>query len=279
MLLYYIQNKLRSELQDHKSNLEKIVRDRTDDLNSIIEELKNTQSQLIHSEKMASLATLTDGVAHEINNPLNYINGGLMIINDIKKEYCISENEKFHTGWNKATEMISKGLEKAVRIVKAINSFTYVESTKSVKTDLAKMIDDILLLLAHKLKGISLIKEYYIKEKVAVFPDKMYQVILNILENAIYEIRLADQNKNLLQINADDTGTILIIKIFNTGEKIPKENLKRIFDPFFTTKDPGLGVGLGLSICYTLIKEHKGNIYAENTTDGVTFTIEIPKSI
>ena len=273
--LYLIQHNMRHALQQHKTDLEATVKERTEELVSTIEELKATQQHLIQSEKMASLGTLTAGVAHEINNPLNFISGGLSIIqNEIKEESFESEeaNEKLNVG----TEMIKTGLERATGIVKALMTFSQPGSSIFFDCNIHQIIDNTLLFLNHKLLDIKIVKEYELHENLMLYPDKMHQVITQLIENAIYAINLDRTNERTIFISTKAVGNIAVLKISNTGPKIPVKHLNQIFDPFFTTKDPGQGTGIGLSICYALISEHNGNIFAENDFDTVSFIIELP---
>jgi signal transduction histidine kinase len=273
--LYLIQHKMRIALIQQKAELEVTVKDRTEELVSTIEELKTTQQHLIQSEKMASLGTLTAGVAHEINNPLNFISGGLTLIGDMKNEedfHSEEMNEKFRVG----KEMVKTGLERATNIVKSLMTFSQPGSAILIDSDIHQIIDNTLLFLNHKLKSIKIVKEYELQENLMLYPDKIHQVIMHLIENAIYAINLDLTNAQTIFISTKAIGDYAVLKISNTGPKILKKYLNQIFDPFFTTKDPGQGTGIGLSICYTLISEHRGNIYAENDFDTVSFIIELP---
>jgi len=273
--LYLIQHKMRLALQQHKADLEATVKVRTDELVTTIKELKATQQQLIQTEKMASLGTLTAGVAHEINNPLNFIAGGLYLIEDIQKEECIQKGvntEEFNT----AIESIKEGLERATGIVKSLMDFSHWGSHVLVECNIHNIIDNTLQFMSFMLKDITIVKEYNLQENVFLFPEKIHQVIMYLVDNAIYAINLDTANARKIIISTYSIGDTAVLKISNTGPKIPEKDLNQIFDPFFTTKDPGKGKGIGLSICYTLISEHKGVIFAKNEDDAVTFTIEIP---
>lgn len=273
--LYLIQHKMRLALQQHKADLEATVKVRTDELVTTIRELKATQQQLIQTEKMASLGTLTAGVAHEINNPLNFIAGGLYLIEDIQKEECIQTGvnmEKFNT----AIESIKEGLERATGIVKSLMDFSHWGSPVLVECNIHKIIDNTLQFMSFMSNDITIVKEYNLKENVFLYPEKIRQVIMYLVDNAIYAINLDTANARRIIISTYAIGDTAVFKISNTGPKIPEKDINQIFDPFFTTKDPGKGKGIGLSICYTLISEHKGVIFAKNEDDAVTFTIEIP---
>ncbi|MFO7669178.1 MAG: ATP-binding protein [Bacteroidales bacterium] len=253
------------------------LQDKNSELESVIEELKATQQHLVQSEKMASLGTLTAGVAHEINNPLNFISGGLGIIAETdKKGNGMSDDEKL-TRRKKATKLAFDGLDRATEIVKALMTFSHRGLSKKNLSDLHDIIDNTLLFLQSKMTGqIEVRKVYNLTEWVPVFQDKIHQVILNLIDNAIFATKLNKEGERLITITTGMEGPNVVLDITNNGPLIREEHLRQIFDPFFTTKAPGEGTGLGLSISYTLIREHNGTIRAENREDGVHFIIEIP---
>ncbi len=274
--MYLLQHKLKVSLKYHTDNLEVIVQQRTEALNNIIEELKTTQKQLVQSEKMASLGTLTAGIAHEINNPLNFISGGIMIISDIKEEIN-SNNAEVKKDFDEAINMIEAGLVRATKIVKALMTFAYRGTSKLVYFDIHEIIENTLLFLNFQLPNDLVIKkDYRLKNQVPIFAEKMHQVVMAIIENALYELNSANLSQKILIISTIEKNGKAMLRFSNNGNKIPEDLLTRIFDPFFTTKSTGHGTGLGLSICYTYIQEHGGQITAENTNDGVSFIVELP---
>ena len=251
--------------------------DKNSELENVIDELKATQQHLVQSEKMASLGTLTAGVAHEINNPLNFISGGLGIIQETDlKDSKMSEKEKLSRR-KKATKLAFDGLDRATEIVKALMTFSHRGSSKKNLSNLHVIIDNSLLFLQSRLTGqIEVRKEYNLTELVPVFQDKIHQVILNIIDNAIFATKKNQEGERLITITTSKIESKVVLDIFNNGPAIKTKHLPQLFDPFFTTKAPGEGTGLGLSISYTLINEHDGTIRAENKDDGVHLIIEIP---
>ena len=249
------------------------------ELNSTLKKLKITQQHLVQSEKMASLGILTTGIAHEINNPLNFIRGGIEIINNLKKN-LIKDDEELNKQCNTAIKIINEGVDRASKIISSLMTFSYRGKPELIKSDLAEISERTLLFLKAKITNkIQINKEYKIDEEIPVYQDKMHQILLNIIDNAIYAVNLNITHK-VINISIQEEITKIkkyaVISISNNGPKIPDKDIKHIFDPFYTTKDPGKGTGLGLSICYTLVKEHNGIIYAENKDDKVIFTIKIP---
>lgn len=274
---YYVQIKLREELQNHKLNLEKTINERTEHLHLVIEELKTAQNHLVQSEKMASLGTLTAGVAHEINNPLNFISGGINIIKEIKPEIEKSISDELKESCTLATNIISEGFNRSLDIVNALMAFSIKGESKLENHNIHTIIDNTLLFMMSTIpKDIVIIKNFGLNELVPVYIEKMHQIFINILNNAIFVLNSDGIKDKKITIKTYKNGNNAIIEILNSGPEIPLKYLNQIFDPFFTTKDPDKGKGLGLSICYTYIKEHKGKISAGNIENGVKFIIELP---
>jgi len=241
------------------------------------EDLKAAQQRLVQSEKMASIGTLTAGIAHEINNPLNFISGGLNIVRELQEGINWEGRDEDQQRCETATKMANDGLERSVGIVKALMTFSHRGGSKKVDTDLNETIDNTLMFLSSKISDdIQIIKKYKLERLVPVFPEKMHQVIMNIIDNAIFAVNMETSRPKIITISTGTEGEKLILSFSNTGPSILEEHLDQLFDPFFTTKDPGQGTGLGLSICYTLVSEHGGEIRAENTREGVNFTVSLP---
>ena len=240
------------------------------------EDLKAAQQRLVQSEKMASIGTLTAGIAHEINNPLNFISGGLNIVREMHENINWEGKEEEQQRCLVATKMAFDGLDRSVGIVKALMTFSHRGGSKKVETDLNETIDNTLMFLSSKISDdIQIIKKYKLERQVPVFPEKIHQVIMNILDNAIFAVNMEASRPKIITISTGLELEKLILSFSNTGPSIAEEHLGQLFDPFFTTKDPGQGTGLGLSICYTLVSEHGGEIIAENTRDGVNFTVSL----
>jgi signal transduction histidine kinase len=265
---------------------EKVV-ERTLKLEETLESLKSTQQQLVHSEKMASLGTLTSGIAHEINNPLNAISGGMYILEESTKKKGEEGYLTDKKSMESARSMIREGFEKTHKIIKALMTFSKSDKEKPVKSDLHEIIDNTLLFIRSRLgDNIRIHKDYRISHTVPVFPDKLHQVLLSVFDNAINAIQQKEQPKDEFirictwevkgRIAAE---TQAVIEICNSGPGIPDQDISNVFDPFFTTKDPGEGTGLGLSISYSLIQDHNGEIEVHNVPDGVCFVIKLPVSL
>ena len=274
--LFLVQLKYRVALRKHLESLEKTVEERTRELSSTIEELKTTQQQLIQAEKMASLGTLSSGIAHEINNPLNFIQGGWQIIEDLKEQVFKDASADEHKECETAQRIINDGLERAKSIVESLMLFTSHEPAQLTQTDLHEIIDSTLLFLNHKKpENLIIKKDYQLKTPIPLYRDKIYQIITYIIDNALFELHKKPDKQGLITISTRENKNSVLLSISNNGGRIPESHMNKIFDPFFTTKDPGLGVGLGLSLAYSLVNDHKGKISAKNTDDGVRFIIEL----
>ena len=294
-LLLETNNRLKLQQEELKSQNEELfaqreeLNDKNQELETILCKLKETQSQLIQSEKMASLGTLISGIAHEINNPLNYINGNLeglnMILDDcVYKADSKSEKEKneYELDIKQMLSDINLGVDKVTKIVSSLMTFSYRGKSVISKVDLNKIIDSTLQIIRHKIpETISIEKDCGALPPVNCYQDKIHQVLLSIFENALEAIHERPKLNNekiiiktslIKQKNSD----FAQICISNTGPAIPDDILDNIFDPFFTTKDPDKGTGLGLSVAYKLIEEHKGQLSVQNKNGMVEFCIKIP---
>lgn len=308
------------ELKEHRDNLEKLVAKRTseigelnnqlidsnselyatndlltkqkEELEDVIEELKITHQQLIQSEKMASIGVLTAGIAHEINNPINFISSGLtgmeMILNDVvsllkqcrlkEKDYGLSPETI-----NKSIENIPKlitamrnGVIRTTEIVRSLRTFSRIESENKVKSDIYELIDSTLIILKNKYKNrINIVKDYAPIPHIYCYPSKLSQVILNLMINAMQAIE--GEGEIVISTHLDEKNEQLRLVIKDSGSGIPESIADHIFDPFFTTKEVGEGTGLGLSIVHSIIEEHKGTIKCKSVVgEGTEFIIIIP---
>jgi signal transduction histidine kinase/streptogramin lyase len=279
----------------------KALEDQKRELQFTLENLKMTQSQLIQSEKMASVGLLTAGIAHELNNPINFIRGNVnplkRDLNDLfqfiqkydeilkvsRLDEVINEVDalkiKLDYGYllkeiMNLLEGIEEGASRSSQIVKGLRSFSRMDEEKSQLYDIHEGIDSTLILLQNKLKNrIKVRKEYGDFEELECYPSKLNQVFLNILNNSIQAIE--GKGEILIQTVRSGIGIKIIIK--DSGKGMTPEVKKQIFDPFFTTKEVGEGTGLGLSISYGIIEMHEGNIdVISEPGKGTEFIISLP---
>ena len=273
------------------------------ELQLTLESLKQTQSQLVQSEKMASVGQLTAGIAHELNNPINFISGNVKpLIRDIEDIFKIlnsydtviqknSLNERFGDVESLKTNLdysylveeinnllkgIFEGAYRSGQIIKGLRSFSRLDKDEFVLANIHKGIDSTLLLLINMInKRITVHKNYGEIPKIECLPNKLNQVFMNILTNSIQAI----ENKGDIYINTISSKMGIKICIKDTGKGMTNEVRKRIFEPFYTTKDVGLGIGLGLSITYGIIEQHNGNLdVLSEPSKGTEFIISLPIS-
>lgn len=283
---------LEDKLLEYNQKLEEIVKARTDELATANKDLKTTnaelrsqreqlqltlkkleeaQGQLVETEKMASLGILTAGVAHEINNPLNYIfNGAVAIEEYIKEKYPDDSREL-----RQLFDAINMGIDRTAEIVKSLNKYSRGEEKKFHECDIHEIINNCLTMLTNQYKNRIEIDKNYRKDLPQIMgrEGKLHQAFLNIILNAIQSI----EDKGTITIRTEEADGNIKVSVRDTGSGIPKENMKNIFDPFFTTKDPGKGTGLGLSITRRIIQEHGGSINCKSKfKEGSEFIINLP---
>ncbi len=284
--------KLEFELLKHKENLEFTVKKRTEELGATLEELqatndelsrqredleqalsklKTAQEQAIQTEKMASLGILTAGIAHEINNPINYILNGTLAI-----EGYVAENIPSHTEKLKPLlDAINTGITRTTNIVRSLNRFSRKDTEKLTPCNLHEVIDNCLTILHNQYKDRIAIRKEYTEKQFEIIANEgtLHQAILNILTNAIQAI----ENLGTITIKTTNQNNSVELSITDTGNGIEPDLIKHIYDPFFTTKDPGKGTGLGLSITRRIIEEHNGSIKCQSIPkEGTEFIITLP---
>ncbi|HMG90425.1 MAG TPA: ATP-binding protein [Chryseolinea sp.] len=261
------------------------------------EELKSTQTQLIHSEKMASLGELTAGIAHEIQNPLNFVNNfselNRELIEELKSEITSGETTRMLTTLTNLSENEEKIMhhgKRADSIVKGMLQHSRVSGTQKELLDINVLADDYLRLAYHGLRAKD--KSFNAKfetdldnniGKVSVIPQEIGRVILNLVNNAFYAVSVK-RNLNLpgyepiVKIKTESMGDEVLISVIDNGVGMSDKVAAKIFQPFYTTKAPGEGTGLGLSLSYDIIKAHNGKIQVKTKEgEGTEFIITLSK--
>jgi signal transduction histidine kinase len=273
-------------------------------------ELRAAQSQMVHSEKMASLGQLTAGIAHEINNPINFISIGikgleknftsfmkvvekyeaisagadpattLTEIEALKKDIQYTDVKGFITG---LMDDIKLGADRAAEIIRGLRSFSRLNEAEFKAADIHEGLDATLVLLRSRTKNtIDVIKDYDPDLPIInCNPGQLNQLFMNILTNAIEAIEMkANQDSNEIRITTRNHPDKVEVRIKDNGIGIPNDIQEKIFDPFFTTKEVGKGTGLGLSIVFGIIKKHNGQIQVVSEVNkGSEFIIDIPKEL
>lgn len=272
LVLYFVlgNRKDRAKLALATQELEKLnteLQKNLEEKQGIIHDLKKTQTKLIESEKMASLGVLSAGVGHEINNPLNYIKGG---VHSLQKSLDKSDEQT-----QTIIDIINDGVDRAAQIVRSLSHFSRSGHKMDEKCEVHEVIENCLVILHNKLKHkVEVIRDFAESPIIILGNDgRLHQAFLNILSNAEQAI----SEKGVIQIKTQNRTGEVIVTIDDDGSGISNSNLAKIMDPFFTTKAPGKGTGLGLSITYRIIEEHNGSITVTSTQDkGTTFEVRLP---
>lgn len=252
------------------------------ELEETIKKLNETQDQLIQSEKLASLGMLTAGIAHEINNPVNFINSGNDLLPEITSDLVTildrkdPKSEEILKNLDLVYSSIHTGVERTTEIISSLRNYIRFDEDVFLYHNIVDSLHDAILILRNKHKDRIQIHET-IEEipLIECIPGKIYQVFVNLLSNAMDAIK--NQGDIFIDIKKEDRISGIVIIITDTGNGIKKEHISNIFDPFFTTKEVGKGTGLGLYIVYGIIKQHNGSIKAESEDGtGATFLIRLP---
>ena len=277
----------------------KAVEDSHEALIKSMEELKATQSQLVHAEKMASLGELTAGIAHEIQNPLNFVKNfsevNTELIEELKEEITNGDMEEVKAIANDIADNEQKIIHHGNRadgIVKGMLQHSRTVTSDKEPTDINILVDEYLRLAYHGLRAKDKNFNADFKTeldktlpKIDVIPQDIGRVLLNLINNALYTVSEKSKNnpdnkkyKPLVSVSTKKTNNQVEIKVTDNGNGISGSILKKIFQPFFTTKPTGEGTGLGLSLSYDIIsKGHGGKLSVETKeNEGTDFIIQIP---
>ncbi|CAL1520538.1 7TM diverse intracellular signaling domain-containing protein [Chitinophaga sp. MM2321] len=296
--------------------LETKVKDRTEDLqatnqelNTALTNLKDAQMRLVEKEKMASLGQLTAGIAHEINNPINFVTSNIKplkldiadlqsLLNrydqlaghpDIQQELASIALFKKEIDIDYVHEEIAsliKGIEdgaaRTAEIVKGLRTFSRLDESDVKSIDIHEGLDSTLVLLRNGIPPyVNIIKDYADLPKIECYAGKVNQVFMNIFSNSLNAIKTKKEHHNeSISISTKKENDRIVITIKDTGIGMSQAVQEKIFDPFFTTKDVGEGTGLGLSIVFSIIEKHKGKIIVNSAPgEGAEFIIYLPLSI
>ncbi|WP_192346377.1 7TM diverse intracellular signaling domain-containing protein [Algoriphagus sp. Y33] len=292
---------------EQNAMLEQKVRIRTDELEMALRNLQNTQSQLVNQEKMASLGQLTAGIAHEINNPINFVSSNVMPLKrDIKDImeviafYRAAGEKEFSDDSRKQAKQLEEDLEldyvleeveqllkgmddgakRTVEIVKGLRLFSRVDEQDMKKVDLHDGLNSTLILLNSTMSTkIRVVRDFEELPLVECLAGKINQVFMNIINNAVHA--LADHIDSVvdpkIELRTRALKDLVTVEIMDNGPGMPEHVKQRIFEPFFTTKAVGKGTGLGLSIVYSIIESHKGTLEViSEEGQGTTFKITLP---
>ncbi len=249
------------------------------DLENSLEELKETETQLVQAEKMGSLGRLSAGIIHEINNPLNYAKTGLYILNSIGERMDPDSREEFKEIFTD----VQDGFDRVANIVSDLRTFTHPDTRQRDLAPVNDIVQAALRFLASEVKdNVDIIQDLPEDMTIYANPNQITQVLLNLIQNAIDALRqkeFSDDEPTVTISGNNSNGTCSIV-VRDNGPGIPEENLGRIFDPFFTTKEIGQGMGLGLSICYRILEQNGGHIRVQSRLGEFSeFTLELADHI
>jgi two-component system, NtrC family, sensor kinase len=292
------------DLEMARTTLEETVQQRTQDLSQTLSNLKDTQAQLIQTEKMSSLGQMVAGIAHEINNPISFIQGNLKPL----KEYCqdlITLLASYQKEYPNASQHIlaqqdemdiefiqedipnilnslQMGTERVRDIVVSLRNYSRLDESLIKDVDIHEGLDSTLLILNHRIKqGVQIIKNYGDLPLVRCSPSQLNQVFTNIIANALDAMQDAHVQPMQISLTTRSLPNEQVqIIIGDNGSGMPAEVKAKIFDPFFTTKAVGKGTGLGLGICYKIIQQHQGSIVVKSApNEGTEFFITLPQKL
>ncbi len=302
-------------VREQNTMLENKVTERTmelnivnNDLNKVLKDLKDAEGHLVESEKMAALGQLTAGIAHEINNPINFVTSNVVplqrdidilldMINTIEdvglSEMSLPEKQKQIEEYKEEADFdylkteishlikgISEGANRTASIVKGLRIFSRVDEDDLKTADINECLESTTVLVNNLLNNkITLVKEYGGIPMIECYPGKLNQVFLNIISNAIHAINKqnGDNTTGLLTIKTSSAENEISVSIKDNGTGMDDNTKKKIFEPFFTTKAVGEGTGLGMSIVYNIIKKHNARIKINSELGkGTEFIIDLP---
>ncbi len=254
-----------------QASLFRQINEQKNELQNTLKELQETQLQLIHSEKMASLGQLIAGVAHEINTPLGSIKSNNGIITKLVKQI---EDTELAELFAETTRIDKVAIDRISNLVVSLKKFVRLDEEQLQNADINKELDLTLEIIYHETKNkAEIIKEYSELPMIKCYPNMLNQVFMNILMNACQAI----ETKGTITISTEIDNDNLVVKIKDNGKGIKKENLNKIFDAGFTTKSVGVGTGLGLAISSKIIAKHNGTIRVlSEENKGTEFIITIP---
>ncbi|RMH65661.1 MAG: hypothetical protein D6677_01920, partial [Calditrichaeota bacterium] len=278
-------SRVREEYVEQLRNTNKQLDQKNKELRRLFRELQEKESQLIHSEKMASLGHLVAGISHELNNPISFIYANMKILNtyldDLQKELeTVDEDELRKRMEEQITELRSiiedsaRGSLAVKQIVKDLKSFSRLDQAEYKSIRPSELVDTCLKMMKTQIGDrVEVLRQIEFDEPVLCNPGQLNQVIINLMTNAVQ----AMQYEGTLIVRTEKSEDAWSLSVADSGPGIPAEVLPNIFDPFFTTKDVDQGTGLGLSVSHTIIEKHGGKITAENRAGGgAVFRIILP---
>jgi signal transduction histidine kinase len=289
-----------------KERTEELIH-KNEELNTTLEDLQEAQMQLVESEKMASLGQLTAGIAHEINNPINFVTGNIgplkrdveilfqtiNVLEDLNTQQ-ISDEEKIKKTEEYKEEQdfdylkmeiahllkgINEGASRTAEIVKSLRIFSRLDEDDLKLADINEGLDSTIVIVNNLLNKVKVNKQFSKLPLVNCYPGKLNQVFLNIISNGLFAItqKFGEEEGGILTVATELAGEDVIIKISDNGTGMSEQTKHKMFEPFFTTKDVGQGTGLGMSIAFNTVQKHNGTMQVNTKMgEGTTFILTIP---
>ena len=284
--------KAENELFELNTKLEQRVKDRTKELQKTLETLKLRQMQLIQAEKMSSLGQLVAGMAHELNNPVNFLLNSVyqidelikqlkQLVNEVKPpgeqgDVFVSVFEPVLAEIEELLPIIHTGSTRISRIVTTLKNFSHHDRAIVKSVNIQEGLDSTLEMINEKLSNIKVVKKFEELPLIECKAALINQAFMNISVNAIDALIGSRVKKPVIMIRTKMENDIAVIEFEDNGPGIPSKVAPNIFDPFFTTKEVGSGTGLGLSEAYKVVKDHNGSLTFETGKWGTKFVIKIP---
>ena len=250
-----------------------VLEDRNDELVNTLSQLRETESQLFQSEKLASLGRMSAGIIHEINNPLNFTNQAIFVLKKKGKHLPETERENFERILNDVKE----GIGRVSSIVSDLRSFSHPDGGSASTVSLADVVQNAARLMSNELKDSDVDFDAEVPESMNVIGDRnqIIQILINLVQNAIDASK--GRPEPLITIHTSEMNGRAYLHVRDNGCGIPAENLAKVFDPFFTTKQVGEGMGMGLSVSFRMMNQMGGGIDVTSEVDqGTEFTLWFP---
>ncbi len=254
-----------------EASLRRNLRQRNEELEQTLNRLQSTEAQLIQSEKMNALGSLAAGLLHEINNPLNYTITAAQLLRDASTELDDDAKDTLND--------INEGMNRIRDIITDLRAFAYPEEAdKRQRFDIENALDIAMRFTAHLRNGQYIDCDVAIDCPVLGSKSQISQVFVNLLVNALHAVaEISHRRHPVIRVTAQRSGERLLVKFWDNGVGIDPDVLSRIFDPFYTTREVGQGMGLGLSICHTIVKNHGGQIRVQSEKDEYTeVSLDLP---
>ena len=272
---------LRHELAESRTKVEENnvqLDSQNKELADTIQRLTEAESQLVQSEKMASLGRMSAGIIHEINNPLNFATTGLFTLRKKAKHVAPEQQEEY----NDILKDVEEGVSRVKNIVSDLRMFTHPNTDNLDAVDVNEVVTSALRFLSNEMKDKVIIEQKFADGQVVhANKNKLIHVFVNLFQNSLDALKSKPFNNGerpTIWIESVESGDKVALLVRDNGPGITSEHMDKIFDPFYTTKDVGEGMGLGLSICYRIMQEAKGRITVRTELGKLCeFKLEFPK--